>query len=93
MNEPIETGGFVYPTIDEGVVDFGITRRDWLAGMAMSGLVASSNSSKDSMHPTTALEVARSAYHIADLMIRTSMEQEATTSHPAPVPVRVPEPV
>jgi hypothetical protein len=82
MNGPIDTGGFVYPVyIDEEqpnkhVVDFGITRRDWLAGLAMEGLISGSHSDKDSMHPTTALEIARAAYHVADLMISMSKQAE-----------------
>ena len=83
MNGPIDSGGYVYPVyLDRGsagkeVGSPGITRRDWLAGLAMSGLVIGAGSDKDSMHPKTALEVARGAYHIADLMVRQSREEEA----------------
>lgn len=82
MNGPIDQGGYVYPVyVAQGsgkeVGTPGITRRDWLAGLAMSGLVTGTGSDKDSMHPKTALEVARAAYHIADLMIRQSKEEEA----------------
>lgn len=79
MNGPIDTGGFVYPiyldeeNLDKQVVSYGITRRDWLAGLAMSGM-AGAGSDKDSMHPKTALEIAQTAYHIADLMIRVSKD-------------------
>ena len=83
MGTLIDTGGFVYPIYLNGdsptahAVDYGISRRDWLAGMAMSGLVVATGSDKDSMHPKTALEVARAAYHIADVMIRLSNESDA----------------
>jgi len=83
MNEPISSGGYVFPRqLDDGLpkgmgMNPGITRRDWLAGLAMGGLVASPSSAGDSMHPKTALEIARSAYHLADLMIRLSNEEAA----------------
>lgn len=80
----IKTGGFVYPISfsDEAVpqtskVDHGITRRDWLAAMAMQGLITGAQANKDSMHPITALEVARSAYHVADVMLKIAEEEAA----------------
>lgn len=94
MKGPIDAGGFVYPVyIDEdhpnrGVADYGITRRDWLAGLAMQGMVSNMSVDKSSMHPVTALEVARSAYHVADLMIRLSRE-EAAAEEIAQTPVAV----
>jgi hypothetical protein len=95
MKGPIDAGGFVYPVyIDEDhpsrrVADYGITRRDWLAGLAMQGMVAGMNVDKSSMHPVTALEVARQAYHVADLMIRLSRE-EAAAEQLTQTPVAVP---
>jgi hypothetical protein len=83
MKGPIDAGGFVYPVyIDEDhpsrrVANYGITRRDWLAGLAMQGLVSNMATDTSSMHPVTALEVARQAYHVADLMIRLSKEEAA----------------
>ena len=83
MNEPISSGGYVFPhQLDDGLpkgmgMDPGITRRDWLAGLAMSGIAASPGATGDSMHPKTALEIAKAAYHLADLMIRTSDEGAA----------------
>lgn len=79
MQGPIDTGGYFYPVyMDEDnpnrkVISRGVTLRDWFAGMAVSGLVAEGQD-KNAMHPKTALEVARTAYHIADLMIRISRE-------------------
>lgn len=74
-------GGFVYPLTyhdetEQGLehTDRGITKRDWFAAMAMQGMVVGSRASNDSMHPTTALEVARAAYHYADMMLRMSVE-------------------
>jgi hypothetical protein len=55
-------------------IDVGISKRDWFAAMAMQGMVVGSRDSTESMHPTTALEIARAAYHYADIMIRTSKE-------------------
>lgn len=86
MKGLIDSGGYVYPVYLDGDhrdMSPGITRRDWLAGLAMSGLVGGTGSDKDSMHPKTALEVARSAYHIADLMIRMSGEEAAEAEAPA----------
>lgn len=91
MKGAIDQGGFVYPVyIDDDhpnrrVVDYGITRRDWLAGLAMQGMVANMSVDKSSMHPVTALQVAQGAYHVADLMIRLSREDEAEVKVPEAV--------
>ena len=85
MKGLIDGGGYVYPVHLDGDhrdMSPGITRRDWLAGLAMSGLVTGTGSDKDQMHPKTALEVGRSAYHIADLMIRMSREEAAEAEVP-----------
>ena len=93
MKAPIDPGGFVYPVyVDEDhpnrqVVDYGITRRDWLAGLAMGGMVSGAHSQTDSMHPTTALEISRGAYHLADLMIRMSREETPEIKAPEAEPV------
>jgi hypothetical protein len=81
MTGRIDTGGFVYPIVHRDGdgnehAELGITRRDWLAGLAMQGIIAGTHADKESMHPTTALEIARGAYHLADLLIRLSREQE-----------------
>ena len=82
MKTAVDQGGFVYPFVfrDEEehrtrYAEYGITRRDWLAGMAMQALVSIVVSTEDNMHPHTALEIGKSAYHIADIMIRMSKEE------------------
>ena len=93
MNGPIDKGGFVYPSIvDESAgntVERGINRRDWYAGLAMQGLVTQMGGDKGTMRPVTALEVARSAYHIADLMIRSSREEELVAAKIGPAAAAV----
>lgn len=78
-------GNQVFPVIyldeENASMDMGISKRDWFAAMAMQGMVVGSKDSTESMHPTTALEVARAAYHYADIMIRVSQEP-STLSHP-----------
>jgi len=81
----IDQGGYIYPlvSLDEKNtphVELGMTRRDWLAGLAMQGLTGtgSGDSGKDNMHPTTALEISRTAYHLADIMIRVGHEDETS---------------
>lgn len=92
MNTKMDSGGYVFPLAvpDSDApggyrVDSGITRRDWLAGMAMQGIATASAQGGDSMHPTTALEVARSAYHVADIMIRIGNDDPSTYHNPAEV--------
>ncbi|MGP0564557.1 hypothetical protein ACTRW9_12500 [Nitrospina sp. 32_T5] len=72
-------GGTVYPHNllrtgnDEGDLNYistGISRRDWLAGLAMQGLLASEGMSAD---PT---RVTEHAYEIADIMIAKSIEDK-----------------
>lgn len=81
MIERSDDNEFVYPISYEesgepghAHVDHGISKRDWFAAMAMQGMVVGSKSSSESMHPTTALEVARTAYHYADIMLRVAKE-------------------
>lgn len=62
-----DEGGQVYPVVSpvvEQVHAAGITRRDWLAGLAMQGLLASHAPYTD---PYSML--AEEAYDIADAMI------------------------
>jgi hypothetical protein len=69
-------GGFVYPLIssdpnhahNDVVVQEGITRRDWLAGLAMQGLVAAIQTREDPKIDY----VTTKAYQIADAMIAES---------------------
>ena len=63
----INKGGYVYPMWDGEVTTLGISRRDWLAGMAMQGLMDAYARSEidDYLHN----ELAHDAYHFADAMI------------------------
>ncbi|HEY3298356.1 MAG TPA: hypothetical protein VGK34_06840 [Armatimonadota bacterium] len=92
MSNQRNDGGYVFPLVvplDEkpGMhqVEYGITRRDWLAALAMQGLTSSAIDSSDNMHPTTALEIARNAYHLADIMIRVGAEDASAYRMPMEV--------
>ena len=61
-----DDGGLVYPMPDWDLRDhswtLGITRRDWLAGLAMQGLLVTENA-------WTEETIAKVAYEMADAMI------------------------
>ena len=65
MTDTRDDGGQVYPSEHKWnqTYDPGITRRDWLAGLAMQALVAQGNGDE----PFTF--VARAAYKQADALI------------------------
>jgi len=62
----IDQGGFVYPHSITEEFDSGITRRDWLAGLAMQGLIASCG---ENQKYAPAGEIAHASYLYADAMI------------------------
>lgn len=57
-------GGRVYACIDENYFQEGISRRDWLAGMAMQGICGNANS----IHLTPE-QISDFSEKIADAMI------------------------
>lgn len=72
-------GGTVYPhsllrtgedEADLNYISTGISRRDWLAGLAMQGLLASEGMAADSVR------ISEHAYEIADIMIAKSLEDK-----------------
>ena len=69
----IETGGPAFPVTSDGTESaqfaFGLSRRDWFAGMAMQGLW--SNPSCDYSHE----EAAETAYKQADAMLAESRRE------------------
>jgi hypothetical protein len=75
----VDDGGNSYPS-EQGQVDGlwnqtydpGISRRDWLAGLAMEGLIGSF---VDSFEPGWEVAVAREAYLAADAMIDVSKKK------------------
>ena len=67
----INQGGFVYPHSITEEFDSGITRRDWLAGLAMQGML--SNTSEDTQDAKAEfLAIATLSYRMADTMIAES---------------------
>ena len=54
-------GGQVYPIVGNGGTLMGITRRDWLAGLAMQGFCADTNCAVEG--------IAKISYKLADDMI------------------------
>ncbi len=67
MTDTRDDGGQVYPSEHKWnqTYDPGITRRDWLAGLAMQAYIARGNADED-----TYADVAMWAYRQADAMIR-----------------------
>ena len=72
---PVDDGGFVHPVKEvnsegkEIIKVLGISRRDWLAGLAMQSLIVV-NESQDMTDKTGAFDdVAYIAYAHADVMI------------------------
>jgi len=72
-------GGTVFPhnllrtgddKTDLNYISTGISRRDWLAGLAMQGYLASEGLSADNVR------VTEHAYEIADIMIAKSLEDK-----------------
>jgi hypothetical protein len=68
----INTGGPAFPVVGQwygdklgGQLTHGMTLRDWFAGMALQGLLASTKTND-------ALVIAKDAYIIADAMIAES---------------------
>ena len=60
----IKGGGYVYPTMGNHVaLTYGITRRDWLAGLAMQGLLMGA----DNIQP---IKLSGAAYQLADAIIK-----------------------
>lgn len=75
MSKPIKDGGQAFPGTDpDGVVRTGMTLRDWFAGQALSGWLASFG--PDTAHPAdmrgreqACANVARFSYVLADAML------------------------
>ena len=70
-----DTGGIVHPVVlkvsdGDSIVTHGITRRDWLAGLAMQGLLAKGIDYYTGCDPEKVEnELPMCAYGIADAMI------------------------
>jgi hypothetical protein len=69
MNETRDKGGQIYPhngeyTLGDQYAGEGINRRDWLAGLAMQGILSSPTHSDD-----CTASIVSAAYSLADAMI------------------------
>ena len=66
----IDDGGYVYPTVhgETWAHNKGITLRNWLAGMAMQGIVMNPDWTMDALEDACKL-VADNAYKYADAII------------------------
>ena len=65
IKELKRTGGYVYAFEGETNISWGITRRDWLAGLAMQGLCSGDAMALEHHIPGQACR----AYELADAMI------------------------
>lgn len=65
-----DIGGYVYPVAtDSEVYEYGISRRDWLAGLAMQGIVMRVS---DIINFDDQVFISKEAYKFADAMIAES---------------------
>jgi len=70
MNDFNKTGGPAFPIGDTARLDeCGMTLRDYFAGLAMQGLIASPRGPADKSDPTDSW-VAQTAYLVADAMLK-----------------------
>lgn len=75
MSENKDMGGRIYPSVGEfpqhpsKIERLGITRRDWLAGLAMQGELASQSPSSEWHKPN---KLVKRVYMFADAMIAES---------------------
>jgi len=68
-NEPAKGKRFVIPLAKDDVHHFGITRRDWLAGLAMQSLIRTNDSCESIEDMVDVETIAQLAYTYADAMI------------------------
>ena len=62
-----ERGGAAYPMTDAvGVIEPGMSLRDWLAGKALAGILANPEIAREGYKPSMAAE---DAYQTADAML------------------------
>jgi hypothetical protein len=64
----MQNGGPAFPCKDAGIVFSGMTLRDWFAGQALAGFLASYSGENVTL-PRTA-DAAERAYDYADAMLR-----------------------
>ena len=76
MTNGIDQGGYFHPCETSAGIVTGITRRDWLAGLAMQGLLSGKcyddNNSADNFDSF----LSKMAYDLADAMIAESKKTE-----------------
>lgn len=66
MSDPIDDGGMAFPVSDQGTHGtYGMTLRDWFAGQALAGMLASSENHWTNWPDHPALQ----AYEVADVML------------------------
>ena len=64
-----EDGGSAFPVAGQDVISAGMTLRDWFAGQALVGLLASEGSLQSERHGVTVDGLANHCYRFADAML------------------------
>jgi len=72
MNDKEKTGGSAFPAT--WISDTGMTLRDWLAGMAMQGIISQLWFPNARNNPAAAKMFAENAYMVADEMLKVRKE-------------------
>jgi hypothetical protein len=74
-----DDGGPAFPVTesDRCYASYGMTLRDWFAGQALAGLIASESMSTEESAHLTAPADARRAYAMADAMLAARKEPKA----------------
>jgi hypothetical protein len=75
MSDEIDDGGQVYACANQDGHQPGITRRDWLAGLAMQGILSNNDAVETLVYENGTLmdsmgKISRASYLMADTMIK-----------------------
>lgn len=75
MSEEINAGGAAFPTLDDagsglGLREWGLSKRDYFAAKALQGMLSNCTGSFGVSQTSANNVIARSAYALADAMLR-----------------------
>ena len=72
----MDNSGSAFPQIVDGKnMDFGLTKREWLAGMALQGMCANPDVTAPTYNGSRYEVIANTAFQLADAMILASKEK------------------